>query len=46
MSDKRYTEEFKTEAVKQIPEHGYAIQDVAKRLGVSSHSHVFMAEKV
>lgn len=38
MSDKRYTEEFKIEDVKQITEHGYAVQDVAKRLGVSSHS--------
>ena len=38
MSDKRYAEEFKIEAVKQITEHGYAIQDVVKRLGVSSPS--------
>lgn len=38
MNDKRYTEEFKIKAVKQITEHGYAIQVVAKRLGVSSHS--------
>lgn len=38
MSDKRYTDEFKVEAVKQITEHGYSVQDVAQRLGVSSHS--------
>jgi transposase-like protein len=38
MSDKRYTEEFKIEAVKQITERGYSVQDVARRLGVSTHS--------
>ena len=38
MSDKRYTDEFKIEAVKQITERGHAVQDVALRLGVSSHS--------
>lgn len=38
MSDKRYTDEFKVEAVKQITEHGYSVQDAATRLGVSAHS--------
>lgn len=38
MSDKRYTDEFKVEAVKQITEHGYSVQDVSVRLGVSAHS--------
>lgn len=38
MSDQRYTDEFKVEAVRQITEHGYSVQDVAQRLGVSSHS--------
>lgn len=38
MNDKRYTDEFKVEAVKQITKHGYSVQDVAQRLGVSSHS--------
>ena len=38
MSDKRYTEEFKIEAVKQITERGYSVQDVSRRLGVSTHS--------
>ncbi len=38
MSGKRYTEEFKIEAVKQVTERGYAAADVAARLGVSSHS--------
>ena len=31
---KRYTEEFKTEAVKQIVERGYSVNEVAERLGV------------
>ena len=35
MSNKRYTEEFKIEAVKQITERGYSIADVANRLGVT-----------
>lgn len=31
---KRYTEEFKREAVKQVVERGYSIAEVADRLGV------------
>ncbi len=38
MSDKRYTDEFKVEAVKQITERGHSVYDVASRLGVSTHS--------
>lgn len=38
MSGKRYTEEFKQEAVKQITERGYAVAEVADRLGVTVHS--------
>jgi transposase len=38
MSSKRYPEEFKIEAVKQITENCYPIVEVAKRLGVSQHS--------
>jgi transposase len=38
MSGKRYTEEFKIEAVKQVTERGHAVADVAARLGVSIHS--------
>jgi transposase len=34
MSDKRYTDEFKQEAIKQITERGH----VASRLGVTTHS--------
>ena len=35
MSSKRYTEEFKIEAVKQVTERGYGIYSVASRLGVT-----------
>jgi transposase len=38
MSAKRFTEEFKIEAVKQVIQRGHAVTDVAARLGVSSHS--------
>lgn len=38
MSNQRYPEEFKTEAVKQITERGYKVADVSARLGVSQHS--------
>ena len=38
MSSKRYTEEFKREAVKQITEGGYSVADVARRLGTTTHS--------
>ena len=37
-SGKRYTEEFKKEAVKQVSERGYSIADVAERLGTTTHS--------
>lgn len=38
MSGKRYTEEFKIAAVKQVTERGHAAHEVANRLGVSIHS--------
>lgn len=38
MSGKRYPEEFKLEAIKQITERGYKIGDVAERLGVTTKS--------
>lgn len=38
MSGKRYTEQFKIEAVKQITERGHSLPDVAKRLGVTPKS--------
>jgi len=31
---KRYTQEFKIEAVKQITERGYPVSEVSERLGI------------
>jgi transposase len=38
MSGKRYPEEFKIEAVKQVIEKGRSAADVADRLGTTTHS--------
>jgi transposase len=38
MSGKRYTDEFKIEAVKQVTDRGYSVADVAERLGVTTKS--------
>lgn len=38
MSGKRYTDEFKIEAVKQVTERGHSVADVAQRLGITPHS--------
>lgn len=38
MSGKRYTDEFKIEAVKQVTERGHSVTEVAKRLGITTHS--------
>lgn len=38
MSAKRYTEEFRIEAVKQITDRGRPVAEVADRLGVTTHS--------
>ncbi len=38
MSSKRYTEEFKVEAVRQVTDRGHSVAEVAARLGVSIHS--------
>ena len=38
MSDKRYTDEFKQEAIKQITERGQSVADVANPLGVTTHN--------
>jgi transposase len=34
----RYTEEFKRDAIAQVTDRGYSIQEVAKRLGVCTKS--------
>ena len=38
MSGKRFTEEFKKEAIKQITERGYSVVEVAERPGTTTHS--------
>lgn len=38
MSGKRYPEEFKTEAVKQVVDRGYSVASVATRLYITTHS--------
>ncbi len=38
MANRKFTEEFKEEAVKQVKERGYKVSEVSKRLGVSTHS--------
>ncbi len=38
MTSKRYTEEFKIEAVKQVVERGYSVTETAKRLGTTTNS--------
>ena len=35
---KRYTQQFKEEAVKQVVERGYSVAEVAERLGISTKS--------
>ena len=38
MSGKRYTDEFKIEAVRQVTVRGHKVADVAHRLGITTHS--------
>lgn len=38
MSNQKYTEEFRAEAIKQVTERGYKVQEVCERLGISSKS--------
>ena len=38
MGHPRFTEDFKTDAIKQITERGHSIADFSQRLGVSTHS--------
>ncbi len=38
MSGKRYSEEFKIEAVAQVTDRGYSVSEVAERLGVTTKS--------
>jgi transposase len=45
MSGKRYTEEFRIAAVKQLTEGGHSVGDVARRLGVTTKSLYDWKEK-
>jgi len=36
--NRKYSEEFKAEAVKQVVERGYPVKDVSERIGVSIKS--------
>ena len=38
MGQQRFSPEFKDEAVRQVTERGYSVQEVAARIGVSAHS--------
>jgi len=38
MRKANFSDEFKRDAVAQIPERGYRVADVSERLGVSQHS--------
>lgn len=38
MSAKRFTPEFKQEAVRQIVDRGHSVAEVSARIGVSAHS--------
>jgi transposase len=38
MSSKRYTDEFRSEAVKQVTERGHTVAEVAVRIGISKHT--------
>ena len=38
MSETRCSEEFKAETVEHVTERGYPVHEVARRLGISTHS--------
>ncbi|MBB2405911.1 MULTISPECIES: IS3 family transposase [unclassified Escherichia] len=42
MSGKRYPEEFKTEAVKQVVDRGYSVASVATRLDITTHIYAWI----
>jgi len=46
MKGKRYTDEFKKEAVKQVTERGYSVSEVAERLGITTHSLYLWLKKI
>jgi len=38
MSNNRYPEEFRVEAIRQVVERGHSVAEVASRLGITTHS--------
>ena len=46
MSGRRYPEEFKIEAVKQVTERGYRVSEVAQLLGVPGALHQLLRQRV
>jgi hypothetical protein len=45
MSRKRYTEEFRIEAVKRVTERGHSVADLAQRVDITTHSLYAWKEK-
>jgi transposase len=43
--NKKYPDEFKQEAVRQVVEKGYSVPDVSKRLGISDKSLYYWVSK-
>jgi transposase len=43
--NKKYPDEFKQEAVRQVIEKGHSVTDVAKRLGISDKSLYYWVSK-
>ena len=43
--NKKYPDEFKQEAVRQVVEKGYSVPDVSKRLGISDKSLYYWMSK-
>jgi transposase len=37
-SNRQYTDEFRSEAVKQVTERGFSVIDVATRIGIPKHT--------
>jgi transposase len=45
MSDKRYPEEFKIEAVKQVVDRGHSVSSIATRLDITTQRHYAWRKK-
>ena len=45
MSNNKYPQEFKDEAVRQVVNNDYSVPDVAKRLGISDKSLYYWVKK-